>query len=157
SDCAGVLVSDVSLFHANLVRVTQGRPRITTFRAPGQPLGPADERSFVAVDEVSYEIALRQEGSNSPVRGVLCPLPASPLAYRSPTPGGEVATRTTTQVSVQGFARPWQEQSDLIESQDGDEHFIVDTDELGGSSLRFGDGVNGEALPDGASVRCRYR
>lgn len=52
-DCAGQPVEDVSLFHANLLRVTQGRPRITTFRAPGQPLGGADERSFVARDRKS--------------------------------------------------------------------------------------------------------
>ncbi|KFB75923.1 putative baseplate assembly protein [Candidatus Accumulibacter cognatus] len=156
-DCAGQPVEDVSLFHANLLRVTQGRPRITTFRAPGQPLGGADERSFVASDSVSYEIVLRQAGSASPPRGVLCPLPASPLAYRASAPGGETPTRTTAQVMVQGFAEPWQEQSDLIESQRDDQHFIVETDELGGSSLRFGDGSNGAALPMGAFVQCRYR
>lgn len=156
-DCAGQPVEDVSLFHANLLRVTQGRPRITTFRAPGQPLGGADERSFVASDSVSYEIVLRQAGSASPLRGVLCPLPASPLAYRASAPGGETPTRTTAQVMVQGFAEPWQEQSDLIESQGDDQHFIVETDELGGSSLRFGDGSNGAALPTGAFVQCRYR
>jgi hypothetical protein len=156
-ECSGTPVENVSAFHANLARMTQGRPRITTFRAPGQPLGSSDERSFVAIDEVSYEIVKRQIGSASPVRGVLCPLPASPLAYRATTPGGEAPTHTTADVTVQGFATAWQEQSDLIESADDDEHFIVETDELGGSSLRFGDGVNGEALPDGAFVRCRYR
>jgi predicted phage baseplate assembly protein len=60
-------------------------------------------------------------------------------------------------VTVQGFAQPWQEVSDLIESEGDDEHFIVETDELAGSSIRFGDGANGAALPAGAFVRCRYR
>lgn len=156
-ECSGTVVNDVSLFHANLVRVTQGRPRITTFRAPGQPLAGLDESSLVASDEASYEIVTRQQGSESPVRGVLCPFPASPLAYRATAPGGDLPTRSTAQVSVQGFATPWQENPDLIESQDDDEHFIVETDELGGSSLRFGDGVNGAALPTGAHVQCRYR
>ena len=156
-DCSGVPVGDVSVFHGNLVRVTQGRPRVTTFRAPGQPLAGGDEHGFVATDEVTYEIVTRQRGSTSPLRGVLCPLPASPLAYRATAPGGDVPTRTTAQVTVQGFAQPWQEQSDLIESEGDDEHFIVETDELGGSSLRFGDGVNGAVLPAGAFVQCRHR
>lgn len=156
-DCSGVPVGDVSLFHANLVRVTQGRPRITTFRAPGQPLAGADERSFAASDELSYEIVLRQAGNTSPLRGVLCPLTRAPLAYRATPPGGEKPTRTTAQVTVQGFAQAWQEQSDLIQSQAEDEHFSVETDELGGSSLRFGDGVNAAALPYAAVVQCRRR
>lgn len=156
-ECDDTVIGDVSLFHANLLRMTQGRPRITTFRAPGQPLAGADEHSLVAADEAHYEIALRQLGPASPLRGVLCPLPASPLAYRATPPGGERPTRSTAQVSVQGFAQAWQELSDLIESQGDDEHFTVETDELGGSSLRFGDGVNGAALPAGAFVRCRYR
>lgn len=155
--CSGTAVENVSLFHANLVGTTQGRPRITTFRADGQPLGPTDERSFMATDEAEYEIVKRQAGGSSPVRGVLCPLPAAPLAYRSTIPGGDAPTRTTAEVTVDGFATPWQEQSDLIESKDDDKHFIVETDELGGSSLRFGDGVNGQALPADAVVHCRYR
>ena len=156
-ECSGSVVPDVSLFHANLVCVTQGRPRITTFRAPGQPLAGLDESSLVVKDEARYEIVTRQQGNDSPLRGVLCPLPAAPLAYRATAPGGDTPTRTTAQVGVQGFATPWQEHSDLIESQQDDEHFMVETDELGGSSLRFGDGVNGMALPAGAYVRCRYR
>ncbi|MGH6646438.1 putative baseplate assembly protein [Aquabacterium sp.] len=156
-ECSGTLVGDVSLFHANLVRVTQGRPRITTFRAPGQPLAGLDEHSLVATSEARYAVVTRQQGSLSPLRGVLCPFPSSPLAYRATTPGGDLPTRTTAQVTVQGFAQPWQEQSDLVESQGEHKHFTVETDELGGSSIRFGDGINGAALPSGAFVRCRYR
>jgi len=156
-DCAGVPVDDVSLFHANLVRVTQGRPRITTFRAPGAPLAPLDEHALVATDEAAYDIVMRPRGADKLLRGVLCPLPAPPLAWRDTPPGGEVPVRSTAQVRVQGSAGFWVEQSDLIESEGDDEHFIVETDELGGSSLRFGDGVNGAALPAGAAVTCRYR
>jgi hypothetical protein len=155
--CSSGVVEDVSLFHANLVRVTQGRPRITTFLASNQPLAGADERSFVATDTASYEIVHRQAGSESPLRGVLCPLPASPLAYHATEPGGDAPTRTTAQVTVVGFAQPWQEVSDLIGSEADDEHFLVETDELGGSSIRFGDGRHGRALPDDATVKCRYR
>lgn len=156
-ECSGTLVGDVSLFHANLVRVTQGRPHVTTFRAPGQALAGQDEHALVVTNEARYEVVTRQQGSASPLRGVLCPFPSSPLAYRATMPGGDLPTRTTAQVTVQGFAQPWQEQSDLIESQGEHKHFTVETDELGGSSIRFGDGINGAALPSGAFVRCRYR
>jgi hypothetical protein len=156
-DCNELPVHDVSVFHANLVRVTQGRPRITTFRAPGAPLGPLDEHALVATDEAAYEVVLRPRGSALVRRGVLCPLPAAPLAWRDTPPGGEVPTHSTAQVRVQGSAAFWQEQSDLVESEGDDEHFIVETDELGGSSLRFGDGVNGAALAEGAAVVCRWR
>lgn len=156
-DCADVPVVDVSVFHANLARVTQGRPWITTFRAPGQPLAGTDQHGFVATSEAAYEIATRPRGSELAVRAVLCPLPGTPLAYAATPPGGDVPARSTAQVTVQGFAQPWLEQPDLIESRDNSTHFTVETDELGGSSLRFGDGVNGAALAAGAVVQCRYR
>ncbi len=154
-DCNDVTVVDVSLFHANLVRVTQGRPRVTVFRAPGQPVAPLDDSALVARDGATYERVVRQRGASLVPRGVLCHLPAAPLAYVDTAPGGEAATRTTALVQVDG-AR-WREQSDLIASEGDDEHFLVETDELGGSSLRLGDGINGAALADGAIVTCRYR
>ena len=155
--CGGTVVNQVSLFHANLVRVTQGRPHSTTFRAPGQPLAGVDEHTLVASDEAHYQIVTRQHGAETRLRAVLCPLPAAPLAYRATAPGGELPTRSSVQVSVQGYAQPWQERSDLIASEGDDAHFLVETDEVGGSSLRFGDAVNGAALPPQAVVRCRYR
>ena len=48
-------VTGVSKLFGNLVWVSQGRPRITTFRPPGAPLGGADESSFVARDEAAWE------------------------------------------------------------------------------------------------------
>jgi len=43
----------------------------------------------------------------------------------------------------------WAEKPDLIHSDGSDEqgkHFVIETDELGNSVLRFGDGING-AIP----------
>lgn len=156
-DCSGTVHENVSLFHGNLVPVTQGQPRITTFVAPGQPLPPLDESGFVICDGMRYERVYRQQGPTSPLRGVLCPLPATPLAWQATATGGGAPTRSSAEVTVSGYATPWTEQSDLIESRGSDEHYIVEVDELGGASLRFGDGVNGAALPDGAVVRCRHR
>jgi predicted phage baseplate assembly protein len=58
---------------------------------------------------------------------------------------------------VSGFAHPWAEQSDLIESESEDEHFVVETDEYKTSRIRFGNGRNGRALPENAVVPCAYQ
>jgi hypothetical protein len=155
--CGGQLVIGVSKLFGNLLRVTHGRPRVTTFRASGTALGFADDTQFVGKDEAHYESLYKQIGPAQVGCGTSLTLPKAPLAFRNTAPGGDVPTRSTLQVSVNGFADPWEEQSDLIESAGDDEHFIVETDERGVSRLRFGDGVNGAALPDDAVVTCRYR
>jgi len=141
-------IDAVSLFHGNLARITHGRPYRTILRAPGSPLADADPASFEYSDEAYYE--------HTPW-GVLGSLPHSPLAYRNTAPGGVAATCSTLAVTIGGFANPWQEQSDLIESQDDHEHFLVETDEFRVSRVRFGNGINGRALPADAAVTCRYQ
>jgi hypothetical protein len=148
SRCTSGVVHDVSLFYGNLVDVTHGRPHVTVFRPAGANLGPADNTPFVHTDEAHYETT---------PWGTLCTLPNAPLSYLETPPGGEHPTRTTLVVNASGFAGPWTEQSDLIESESGDEHYIVETDEYGASRIRFGNDVNGRALPEGAVVTCTYR
>lgn len=141
-------IAAVSLFHGNLARITHGRPYRTILRAPDSVLADPDPAAFEYADEAHYE--------RTPW-GVLGTLPHAPLAYRDTPPGGIAATRSTLTVEVDGFADPWEEQSDLIESQDDHEHFLVETDEYRVSRIRFGNGVNGRALPDAAMITCRYQ
>jgi hypothetical protein len=141
-------VTGVSRFHANLVRITHGRPYRTILRPPGSPLAVANPAAFEYTDEAHYETT---------PWGVLGTLPHAPLAYHDTAPGGVAPTRSTLAVVVSGFADPWQEQSDLIESQEDHEHFIVETDEYRVSRLRFGNGVNGRALPADAAITCHYQ
>lgn len=138
----------VSAFHGNLIKVTQGRPHIVTFHPVGNSLGPGDNSKFVRTDEACYERTSW---------GTLCRLPHPLLAYMNTKPGGEKPTRSTFMVEVSGFADHWEEQSDLIESKSDDTHFIVETDEFDMSTVRFGDNVNGRALPQDAVVTCRYQ
>ena len=138
----------VSAFHGNLLTLAHGRPFETVFRPPGEPLDPPDESQFVGTNEAHYE----------PTRwGVLCRLPKTPLAYRNTPPGGDDPVRSTLTVAVSGFADPWDEQSDLIESEEDRPHFIVETDEHDVSYVRFGRNPNGLPLPDGAEVTCAYQ
>ncbi len=142
------VIENLSLFYGNLVPITHGRRCVTVFRAPGEALSPADDSQFIHTDEAYYEPT---------PWGILCDLPDGPLAYLDTPPGGEHATRTTLAVEVSGFADPWAEQSDLIESQSADEHFLVETDEYERSRIRFGNNVNGRAPPQTAAVTCFYR
>ena len=138
----------VSLFFGNLVRVVHGRPHRLVARPPGADLGPSDTKAFRHHDEVSWE--------PSPW-GTVITLPRAPLAYRDTPPGGETAPVTSARVSVSGFAGAWEERIDLIESEDDDRHVQIETDELGVSRLRFGNGVNGMRLDSDATVTCDYQ
>jgi hypothetical protein len=139
----------VSAFHGNLIHVTHGRPHETTFYPPGTSLGSSDDTQFVRTDEAHYE--------KTSAWGTRCHLPHFPLAYQNTPPGGEKPVRSTLSVEVSDFADPWREQSDLIESESDDTHFVVETDELNGSAVRLGNGINGRALPQDAVVTCRYQ
>lgn len=149
TQCTGKpLEEKCALFHGNLVRIARGRPHVTVFRPPGAALAGPNTSNLVATGEAYYEATKW---------GIVCVLPQSPLAYRNTEPGGETPTRSSLRVTVTGFASPWEEQSDLIESESDDEHFIVETDEYKTSRVRFGNDVNGRALPENAVVTCAYQ
>jgi len=138
----------VSAFAGNVIAATHGRPHRAIARPPGTDLGPSDAKSFRRTDEVHWEAT---------PWGAEVVLPQAPLAYRDTPPGGAVAPVSTSVVAVSGFATPWEERIDLIESEDGDAHYRVETDEGGVSRIRFGDGVNGMRLDDDATVICDYQ
>lgn len=143
--CVGGATEHVSLFHGNLVAVHHGRPREILFE---EPVAPLQEGRFY------FERTDRW--------GTICRLPTEPLAYQNTPPGGEIPPISTLEVEViaEGQADPWDEVIDLIHSDDSAENgdrFMVETDELGHSLLRFGNGINGRALPENAQVRCRYQ
>ncbi|HKQ31544.1 MAG TPA: hypothetical protein VJS66_09680 [Burkholderiales bacterium] len=139
---------EAALFHGNLIPAAHGRPHITVFRALGQPLATSSTSTFIATSETYFE---------QTNWGTLCTLPESPLSYRKTLPGGEHPTRSSLSVIVSTFANAWEEQSDLIESESDDEHYIVETDEYRTSRVRFGDNLNGRALAADAVVSCAYQ
>lgn len=150
--CEGAPVNDVSVLFGNIVHARHGRPHVTVFRPPGAIIGVADASVLLHSDEAYWE----------PGRwGALCALPGKPLAYRDTPPGGDVPPQSSCEVEVAGFLTPWEEQIDLIESQGDDQHYLVETDELSRSQLRFGFGegmsANGRALSDDAVVTVRYQ
>ena len=143
-DCPDGKVEDVSFFNGNLVEIYHGLPVSSVFKAPGALLSGSQE-SY-------YEITERW--------GTICRLPEGRLSYKNTAPGGEVPPESTLEVEVEspgGGTVRWEEVSSLAHSDEDDNHFIVETDEMGNSLIRFGDGVNGRELPDGAKVYCTYQ
>jgi hypothetical protein len=152
--CADGRVDDVSMFHGNVVRAYQGLPVRTHFYEPGAEL-PADAAT------VKHRHFERWSLYGEP-RGITCALPLRPLAYLRTPANGEVAPRSTLAVDVEigGVLDAWDEVISLVHSDDTAEegdHFVVETDELQRSRLRFGNGVNGRLLPAGAVVHCDYQ
>ena len=148
SGTAAGKVENVSLFHGNLVEVFHGRERTTIFIDEGAALDFSDPDQPL---QFHYERARW---------GAICRLPKAPLAYRQTTPGGDVAPVSTLAVSVSPPDKAWKEVPSFIHSDDAGEtgdHFVVETDENRHSIIRFGNGVNGRELPDGAKVTCKYQ
>ncbi|MES9852187.1 MAG: baseplate J/gp47 family protein [Candidatus Thiodiazotropha sp. L084R] len=147
ADCDNeVPVTGVSAFHGNLVYATHGRLHEVIFHPSGSELGLSDDSLPLYHQEAWWEAG---------PWGTLASLPRGPLAYRDTPPSGEVAPLSTLLVEVDGA--DWEERIDLIESEDNDAHFLVETDEFGVSRLRFGNGRNGKRLDDNAAVICRYQ
>ncbi|NJR25890.1 MAG: hypothetical protein HC786_29120, partial [Richelia sp. CSU_2_1] len=139
-----ISVENVSLFHGNLVQVYHGSPVSMSFQELDESL------PLIPEPPLFYTRTKKQEA--------ICQLPFIPLAYLDTPPGGEVPPKSTLEVKVNGDL--WDEVIDLIHSDDSDERgdrFAVETDELGRSLIRFGNGVNGKQLPDGAIVHCTYQ
>ncbi|MGB3135799.1 MAG: hypothetical protein WBB18_03235, partial [Nodosilinea sp.] len=147
-ECPEGETEHVSLFYGNVVPIHHGRLREITFEEPLEPLEPLE------AGRLYFERTDRW--------GTICRLPAEPLAYQNTQPGGETPPRSTLEVEVvtAGVPDSWDERIDLIHSDDSAENgdrFMVETDELGQSLLRFGNGINGRVLPENAQVICRYQ
>jgi hypothetical protein len=149
AQCPGQpLIDGISAFHGNLAPAAHGRPHRVVFRPPGEPLGPSDNGSFRRHDEAWWEAT---------AWGTVAAVPEGPLAYRDTPPGGEHPPQSSAEVTVSGFADPWEERIDLIASANGDAHYLVETDELGHSLLRFGNGRNGMRVDNDATLVCDYQ
>ncbi|WP_209425144.1 baseplate J/gp47 family protein [Pararhodobacter sp. SW119] len=153
--CPGGPITDVSIFRGNLVEVNHGLPVMAEFHEPGTVLPP--ETAGI------YHRHFRRVSLYGQARGVLCDLPAGPLAWRATPKGGIVPPRSTLRVEVIEPAGPsnlWDERPSLVFSDDSSEegdHFVVETDERQRSSIRFGNGINGRLLPRGATVHAAWQ
>jgi hypothetical protein len=139
----GARIPNVSLFHGNVLDMLQGKPVSFQYTPPGTPLAPG-----------AYHFGLNSAGAAE------CRLPpAFPVLWTTTTPGGLDPSVSTVQVTVTDATgtTAWTEQPDLIHSGGITDHdFVVETDELQRTLVRFGDGTNGLELPDDAIVTCSW-
>ncbi|OGO54591.1 MAG: putative baseplate assembly protein [Chloroflexi bacterium RBG_16_72_14] len=158
---------DITIVSGNLVRATHGRLVTVTFKDPTIELNPLVQDA----DRIRhYERAIEPcagvddpclPGAGGRPDGVVCRLPEEEgrLAYRFAPPGGELPSCSTLAVTVETAAgsEDWHECPSLVHSHPDDPHFMVETDELGRSVIRFGNGTNGRRLPTAATVVCTYQ
>ncbi len=153
-NCPTGKVEDISLFHGNVVKVYHGFPQEINFKDPSEILDPSAE-----IPEFHYEKVKRRVGGEVEQEvATLCHLPSGPLAYKDTPAGGEVPPLSTLEVAVNSDS--WNEVINLVHSDDSAErgdHFVVETDEQRNSLLRFGNGINGQQLPEGAVINCKYQ
>ena len=162
-------VKDISVFCGNLVRAFHGRPMDLTFLPPKVEIDPFDpsgerKRHFEPAEAdpcTKVEGDECRPGAGGRATGVICRLPEEDgrLAYLASPPGGEVPSCSTVVVEVVSVTldrEGWEECPSLVHSTGTDPHFVVETDELGRSLIRFGNGTNGRRLPDDATVECHY-
>jgi hypothetical protein len=136
--------TDVCRFHGNIAELRHGREVTVTFRPPGAVLAPG-ERTLepTQVDELGH-----------PRWGTLARLdPDLPLLYRDTPPASDVPPQSTLAVSDLG-GEAWSEVISLVSSGSDDRDFIVETDELGRSTVRLGNHVD---VLEGRSIQCTYQ
>ncbi len=155
---------DVTLFHGNLVEVFHGRLHRTIFVPDDVPLGTDDASQVIKVSYRHYQrghntqlLRSTEVNANNEEVAVSLEIPQRLLSYLDTDPGGEQGPKSSLSLQVSGFSDDWQERNDLIESDEADTHFVVDTDETGKSSILFGNNINGQALPEAAVVTCDYQ
>ncbi len=138
--CSTGTVRDVSMFHGNLVDMVQGLPQKAVYYVPGA----------VLPDSSSFYYQTYSSGTT------ICKLPNLPVLWQKTTPGGYDEPHSTVQVQVMpSVGSPnWTEQHDLIHSTGSDQDYVVETDENLRSLVRFGNGTNGQLLPENAVVTC---
>ena len=155
TQCPDGRVDGVSAFFGNLLEVGEGRLMETYFLEPDTPL-PEDTPTR------THRHFARRRLYGEP-RGVLAELPDGGLAYRQTPPGGIVPPHSTLRVEVEppgAGADAWDERISLVQSDESAEngdHFVVETDELSRSVIRFGDGVNGRTPPVASTIRTRWQ
>jgi hypothetical protein len=163
------IADDVSVIRGNVVRAFHGRSVTDlAFYPPTvaiDPTVPANDRKRsieVPTDACSDVNDECRPGAGGRLVGAICRLPIedAPLAYRSTPAGGEVPPCSTLEVRVgtaTDHGERWTECPSLVHSLPGDHHFVVETDELGHSLIRFGNGKNGQGLPEQGVVWCNYQ
>lgn len=128
--------------HGNLVYTTQGQIVTESF-------------SLLGGDSVPWLQTQRW--------GLLCVLKKGPVLFKTLSEGGQKEPRSSVRVKVLVNNQPlgeWEERESFVLSDDSDQngrHFVVETDENRISTVRFGNGIHGQKVPDSARIEITYQ
>ncbi|MBI2753354.1 MAG: putative baseplate assembly protein [Betaproteobacteria bacterium] len=147
---------NISVARGNVILVDHGKTQ------PGEDFGPVPTLTTEAVCECAGK-----PGDVTLFPGRIQPsLKKAPLTYREPLPAKPSAAeslkqdirKALPQLSLTSTpSRPWEVRYDLIASDPGDWHFVVEIDNDGLAHLRFGDGILGAQPPSGMTLTAVYR
>jgi hypothetical protein len=124
-------VGDVSVARGNIVLADEGAWAGVPPREEALPVVPASGRYYPRLAQSPMTFA------------VPFTAPVSAAAFLTQDPGEAVPVIALTDSEN----RPWTPRPDLLSSEPGDAHFVVEVERDGTAFLRFGDGAHG-ALPD---------
>ncbi|HEX7156378.1 MAG TPA: hypothetical protein VF229_04130, partial [Burkholderiaceae bacterium] len=133
-------------------------PQVVVTSIPGLPDGSGPLFSF---DDLAAPQALLSRLKNrDPATSALFDrlshaTRAAIRKYDGATPPAALVQMLQTQLAA--LVMPWSAQPDLLSSGPDDCDYVVDIDDDGGASLRFGDGENGMQPAAGTAFRIAYR
>ncbi len=139
TECAdGSTLSGVSVACGNIVPASHGATQQQTVDVPATP--PIDD-------------TLCKPEPLSPIEPFEFMLAKSPLTFTTET-GDPRDGHSTVQI-----VNPlnWHERRTLLESSGFSQNFVVDVNEEGRATVRFGDGTYGRAMPAGTTIDLTYR
>ena len=156
-------LSDVSVARGNIVLVDHGETVREDLGTVPEPwlFYPMDRDARRCEPQARQPIPLRFRptlGKNPLAHGAAAPGPGEPAAG-SLVPPLEIVRPLVTELSGDNGTGPvpWTVQADLLNSDDEARHAVVELDEAGVATLRFGDENNGARPDSGTGFTITYR
>lgn len=165
-------IERVSLAFGNIVPVDHGRSVEDELEAVGtaevqESCAEACEPEEIRIVPRRYRPRLPRQGpafveAPRPDDGDLCGGCGPAAASRRGSPGDSpawpaVRLRSALPADGEPETFEWNARPDLLDSGADDRHFVVEPDDEGGASLRFGDGIHGRAPEAGEGFTAYYR
>jgi hypothetical protein len=148
----GTLLADMALAFGNVALADHGRTIGQAETLAARADGRARRHALAATAPAPLTWQARVRAADG---AALLVDPAAPAA--AALQGQAADAGPALDLRSEGDRRRWSARRDLLASGPLDDAFVVETEDDGRAVLRFGDGVNGRAPPDGEALVARYR
>jgi hypothetical protein len=157
-------VENVSVARGNLVLADHGLrlqewfpgdPALTTI--PGVQTGERAFRFRLQEGPLSYRVPLPPDRPfPASARDIMISNPSQLEPFVSPCLSESRQAEPRVSILLSGSTSPFLWRPNLLDSDEFDRHFTVETDNEGHAIIRFGDGTFGQALPDRSHIQATY-